>query len=218
MGLAALIPVTSAAVALAAEPTGGAPDESAKARTTSALTLAERTRTNLRRGQLFDAAGYLRPGARGRKVSLQMRRGGAWRTIVRDRTGRGGHFYVAWRPATAGSYKLRLRFAGDETRRPARRRLGGRVRVYRPAHASWYGPGLYGNRLACGGRLRPGTLGVANKHLPCGTMVTFRHGGRSVTVPVVDRGPYVGGREWDLTAATRRALRFRSTGTVWATR
>jgi rare lipoprotein A len=35
---------------------------------------------------------------------------------------------------------------------------------------------------------------------------------------VIDRGPYVGAREWDLTAATKRRLRFGSTGTVWATR
>jgi rare lipoprotein A (peptidoglycan hydrolase) len=39
-----------------------------------------------------------------------------------------------------------------------------------------------------------------------------------VTVPVVDRGPYVAGREWDLTGATKARLRFPSTGTVWSTR
>jgi rare lipoprotein A len=35
---------------------------------------------------------------------------------------------------------------------------------------------------------------------------------------VIDRGPYVAGREWDLTGATKRALGFPSTGTVWTTR
>ena len=67
------------------------------------------------------------------------------------------------------------------------------------AAASYYGPGLYGDGLACGGTLQPGTLGVANKTLPCGTMVTLRYHGRTVTVPVVDRGPYVAGRDFDLT-------------------
>src|SRR3712207_9322983 len=64
----------------------------------------------------------------------------------------------------------------------------GRVNVYRVALASWYGPGLYGNRTGCGGRLTYGKLGVAHKSLPCGTKVTFRHRGRSVRVPVIDRG------------------------------
>jgi rare lipoprotein A (peptidoglycan hydrolase) len=59
---------------------------------------------------------------------------------------------------------------------------------------------------------------VAHKRLPCGTRVTFRHGGRSVTVPVIDRGPFAAGREWDLTSATKRRLGFPDTGTVWATR
>ena len=88
-----------------------------------------------------------------------------------------------------------------------------------PATPPGTAPGLYGNRLACGGTAHAlARVGVANKSLPCGTRVTFRYRGRSVTVRVVDRGPYVGGREWDLTAATKRKLRFGSTGTVWTTR
>ena len=94
----------------------------------------------------------------------------------------------------------------------------GRLEVYRQAYASWYGPGLYGNRLGCGGRLSAGSLGVAHKRLPCGTLVTFRRSGRSVRVPVIDRGPYVGGREYDLTAATARRLGFRGHGPILATR
>ena len=66
--------------------------------------------------------------------------------------------------------------------------------------------------------LTPGTLGVANKTLPCGTKVTLRYHGRSVRVPVIDRGPYSGNREFDLTAATKARLGFASTGTVWSTR
>ena len=49
---------------------------------------------------------------------------------------------------------------------------------YRQAGASFYGPGLYGNGVACGGTLMPGTLGVAHKTLPCGTMVKLRYHGR----------------------------------------
>ena len=90
--------------------------------------------------------------------------------------------------------------------------------MYRSAYASWYGPGLFGNKLGCGGRLAPGSLGVAHKSLPCGTKVTFRHRGRVVRVRVIDRGPYVGGREYDLTAATARRLGFNGHGPVQATR
>jgi len=90
----------------------------------------------------------------------------------------------------------------------AARTVSGGVTGYRLAGASWYGPGLYGGHLACGGTLTAGTLGVANKTLPCGSKVTLRYHGRSVTVPVVDRGPYVGGRDFDLTAATKQKLGF----------
>lgn len=67
--------------------------------------------------------------------------------------------------------------------------------------ASWYGPGLYGNGMACGGTLSTSTMGVANKTMPCGTMVTICYNSKCARVPVVDRGPYVGGREFDLTGA-----------------
>jgi rare lipoprotein A len=90
----------------------------------------------------------------------------------------------------------------------------GRLNVYRRAAVSWYGPGLYGNRLSCGGRLTPDTLGVAHKTLPCGSDVTLRKGDRVIRVPVVDRGPYVGGREFDLTAATRSRLHFKGVGSL----
>ena len=72
--------------------------------------------------------------------------------------------------------------------------------------ASWYGPGFYGNRTACGQTYTPEILGVAHLTLPCGTSLTLRYGGRSVTVQVIDRGPYVAGRAIDLSNATKLAL------------
>jgi rare lipoprotein A (peptidoglycan hydrolase) len=96
---------------------------------------------------------------------------------------------------------------------PQRRRVG-RLNVCRRAQVSWYGPGLYGGHLGCGGRFAPGTLGVAHRSLPCGAKVTLRHDRRTVRVPVVGRGPYVGSREFDLTAATRAKLGFSGMGTV----
>src|SRR4029079_6560841 len=96
-----------------------------------------------------------------------------------------GQYVLRERMRTAMSTRARVRAAG------ATRSLG-RVNVYRHAQASWYGPGLYGNHLGCGGTLTPGSLGVANKSLPCGTKVTLRHRGRPLPVPAVSRGPYGG--------------------------
>jgi rare lipoprotein A (peptidoglycan hydrolase) len=72
----------------------------------------------------------------------------------------------------------------------------------------------YGLGIACGGILHVAMLGVANKTLPCGTEVIFRYGGRAVRVPVIDRGPYIAGRDWDLTGATAEALRFPGLGPI----
>lgn len=81
----------------------------------------------------------------------------------------------------------------------------------RPVVATWYGPGLYGNRFACA--WKPGlpdrygrnVRGVAHRTLPCGTWVTLRVGPRTVRVQVIDRGPY-SGATFDLTARTAQDL------------
>ncbi|HEY2182514.1 MAG TPA: septal ring lytic transglycosylase RlpA family protein [Solirubrobacteraceae bacterium] len=72
----------------------------------------------------------------------------------------------------------------------------------------------YGLGLACGGVLGRDQLGVAHKTAPCGTLITFTYGGRRLTVPVIDRGPYIAGREWDLTGATAAALGFPGLGQI----
>jgi rare lipoprotein A (peptidoglycan hydrolase) len=84
-------------------------------------------------------------------------------------------------------------------------------------NVSWYGPGFYGNRTACGFEMTRTLLGVAHRTLPCGTKVSFRNpdNGRVVTVPVVDRGPYVSGRQWDLTAGLCLKLDHCYTGTLY---
>jgi hypothetical protein len=82
------------------------------------------------------------------------------------------------------------------------------------AEDSWYGPGFYGQHTACGQVLTDTLMGVAHRTLPCGTLVTFRNPatGQTVTVPVVDRGPYVAGRTWDLTKGTCLAIGHCYTG------
>jgi hypothetical protein len=86
---------------------------------------------------------------------------------------------------------------------------------YRVAGASWYGgTSMWGRQTACGQTLRPTTIGVANKTLPCGTPVKFVWHGHSIVAPVIDRGPYIQGRAWDLTAAAAEALAFEGIGQI----
>jgi rare lipoprotein A (peptidoglycan hydrolase) len=85
----------------------------------------------------------------------------------------------------------------------------------RTAGASWYGgPSMWGRKTACGQTLRPSTLGVAHKTLPCGTTVKFVYHGHAVVTQVIDRGPYIQGRAWDLTQAASEALDFEGVGNL----
>lgn len=84
-------------------------------------------------------------------------------------------------------------------------------------NVSFYGPGFYGKRTACGHAYTTEIVGVAHRTLPCGTKVTFKNpaNGRIVTAPVIDRGPYVAGRQWDLSGALCEALRHCYTGPLY---
>lgn len=84
----------------------------------------------------------------------------------------------------------------------------------RTAGATWYGPGLYGNGTACGQTLRPGTIGVAHRTLPCGTTIKLLYHGHSLVTKVIDRGPYTPGNDFDLTNGARLALDFEGVGQV----
>jgi rare lipoprotein A len=175
-------------------------------------------RLNVLEGQRVTIAGSLGGGAHAaglsrRTIALEALGARGWHTLKTARTNSTGRFRFQFTPRAIGSRVVRIRFAGDATDAPAQRRLG-RLNVFREVGASWYGGG---GTTACGSTLTSGTYGVANKTLPCGTLVTIRYNGRSVRVPVIDRGPYVEGREYDLTEATKDALGFEGTGQVWAT-
>jgi rare lipoprotein A len=154
-----------------------------------------------------------KPGPSGELVALQALGRRGWQTLARARTHTGGRFRIDFVPRRTGSREVRVLFSGDASALASRKRLG-RLNSYRVVVASWYGGG---GSLACGGTLTSSTLGVANKTLPCGTLVTLRYGAHTVRVPVVDRGPYVEGREFDLTEATKQALGFEGVGDVWST-
>ena len=102
--------------------------------------------------------GALRPAIAGRTVTLQVLRGERWIIVDHARTDAAGRFTLGIRGSQPGSRRVRVRFAGDFLSGPVTREVG-RLNIYRRAAVSWYGPGLYGSRLACGGTLSRGDAG-----------------------------------------------------------
>jgi rare lipoprotein A (peptidoglycan hydrolase) len=119
-----------------------------------------------------------------------------------------GSFVATWRPDRVGPVQLRavagVPAAGTAADDPTAPLFD--VSVYRPGIASWYGPTSRKATTACGVPLERWTLGVAHRTLPCGTPVAFYFKGHTLVVPVIDRGPFMRGRTWDLTEATYTAL------------
>ncbi len=208
---------TAATAATAAPQTAAAatPKSGGVRKRTSSSVSIRHVRRNVLVGRTAVVRGKLQPALKGRVVRLQVRSGSSWRTIDRTLTRLGGAYRFSIKPQSTGTRTLRVQFPGDRGARPSQR-AAGRLNVFRQAVASWYS--LIGNRTACGQTLGYGTLGVAHKGLPCGTRLTLRYRGRSVRVRVIDRGPFVAGREFDLTSATKRALGFGDTGTVLVNR
>ena len=204
----------AAAVAQTPAPNTETTAAAATTKRTGAKIFVGAKRLNVRAGRAAVVRGVLRPAQSHRIVHLERRERARWRRVDGALTSKRGRFVLRHRTRGADTSLLRVRFGGDRTARPATRVVG-RLNVFRPALASWYGPGLYGNALGCGGRLSPGTVGVAHKTLPCGTTVVLRNGRRVIRARVIDRGPYSGAREFDLTAATKYRLGFGSVGRVW---
>ena len=80
--------------------------------------------------------------------------------------------------------------------------------------ATWYGPGFFGQKTACGQRLTRRTVGVAHKSLPCGSKVVVRYEGRYLRTKVIDRGPFSNGAKWDLTQRAAELLGFETTDEI----
>jgi rare lipoprotein A len=159
-------------------------------------------------GQAVNVGGALLPARSGRWLALEGHSAQGWHTLARTRTGGRGGFRFHLTPGTAVARRLRVQFAGDAANGRTSGSAG-TVTFYQPSVASWYDDG---GSTACGYHAG---LGVANRTLPCGTRVQIRYGGRTVSAVVDDRGPYVGGRDWDLNQDTAAALRFSGVGMVW---
>jgi hypothetical protein len=191
----------------------GAPSASTASSPTQHVAVAAKLRVRAQSindlgGHRVDVGGRLLPGLSGRKVKLEAGSGRSWHVVATARTGSAGHFHLHYTPSGAGRQQLRVRFGGDVANASSRARAGS-VAVFEQTVASWYNDA---GSTACGFHAY---YGVANRSLPCGTHVTFVNGGRTVTATVDDRGPFVGGRDWDLNQNTAGALGFGGVGSLW---
>lgn len=224
--LSALAVAALAAPTVAAgdPPTGGveAPPPPATEGVISArgpqVAIATRAGTMLRKIAGF--RGSAPASAAGRTIAVERfdEDAGVWTAVAKATVGADGRYLARWRARTVGQFRVRavLQSTSEATAASASPELA--ITVHRPAVATWYGPGLYGRRTACGVRMTRTLLGVAHKTLPCGTEVAVLYRGRRITVPVVDRGPFRRGTSYDLTAATAQALGFRHTARLGAVR
>jgi rare lipoprotein A len=191
---------------------GSASSDSSSTPQRVAVSAALRTRPRTRDvlgARTVAVRGQLLPRQARRRVVLQGRQGRRWITLASAHTGDRGRFTIRYRARLTGKVPLRLRFAGDRSN-TAVTASAGRLLVFHQSLASWYEDG---GTTGCGFHAH---YGVANKSLPCGTRVAFSHAGRTVIATVDDRGPYVGGREWDLNQNTAAALGFGGVGIVWS--
>ncbi len=183
------------------------------------ITVTTRSSALLRKQMRF--SGSVASSAAGRIVEIERRgrqTGGRWAPTTHGTVARDGSFSAVWPVNHIGRFSIRAvvqsSVAAVTRAAPASPTLT--VTVYRPAIATQYGPGFYGSRTACGQILHKNTIGVANRTLKCGTPVSILWHGRTIVVPVIDRGPYANHADWDLTEATGRALGISGTATIGA--
>jgi rare lipoprotein A (peptidoglycan hydrolase) len=182
--------------------------------------IAVSTRAGAMLRKLARFRGTVATAAAGRTVTIERfdDAAQAWTAVATTTVNADGTYLARWRTKAAGLFRVRavLQSGSAATAASASPELA--ISVHRPAMATWYGPGFYGRKTACGVRMSRTLLGVAHKKLPCGTQVAVLYRGRRITVPVVDRGPFRRGTSYDLTAATAQALRFEHTDRLGAIR
>jgi hypothetical protein len=139
---------------------------------------------------------------------------GAWAQVATATVAADGSYLARWKADVLGVLRIRavVQNPGQATAASASPEVG--VTVYRQALATWYGPGFYGNKTACGIELTETLVGVAHRTLPCGTIVAVHYGSKTILAPVVDRGPFGGKAKWDLTKGAADLLGFTQTDRI----
>ena len=84
------------------------------------------------------------------------------------------------------------------------------------AVCSWYGPGFHGRRTASGQIFNENDLTCASRTLPFGSVLALTRGDNRVIVYVNDRGPFIAGRDLDLSKAAAHVLGFGGVAPVQA--
>jgi rare lipoprotein A len=165
-------------------------------------------------GRTLQLRGRVGPEHAGRSIEIQrLDADQGWVPATTAQAGPDGGYLARWRADVTGQVSLRAVVPGAVAQ-VAAAPVTTRVTVYRPVRATWFGPGFFGRRTACGQRMSRTLVGVAHRTLPCGTMVEIYRRGRTVMAPVVDRGPFGNGAHYDLTAAAARQVGLRTTGTI----
>jgi rare lipoprotein A len=174
------------------------------------------TPSNVVKGQTTVATGALAAADAGQPVALEIQsQPDVWDSVATSTVGPSGAFAISWRTkGVTGSFEMRVVSGAQASSTASVSTPEATLNILRSVIATWYGPGFYGHRTACGEKLTRHILGVAHRTLPCGTAVTLYYKGESITVPVIDRGPYANGATFDLTSATAQALGITETVNV----
>jgi hypothetical protein len=162
--------------------------------------------------QVAVVTGSVSAGGAGHPLWLQAREGqGAWDTVLAGTANAAGEFALSWHASRSGQLSLRVVSSTTASASSVTSTPEVALTVYRQIVATWYGPGFYGNRTACGERLTKSIVGLADRTLPCGTPVSLTYNGITLTIPVIDRGPYANDATIDLTHAAAQELGIKQT-------
>jgi peptidoglycan lytic transglycosylase len=117
--------------------------------------------------------------------------------------------------AVIAAVALTHRDRGDSSKNlPSAVPVPGTKNGYYSGRAAPYAPSADHPRTACGQRFTKTTEGVAHPVLPCGVRLYIRFHGKEVLTQVIDRGPSVPGRDFDITKALANRLDLHGSQTI----
>ena len=130
-----------------------------------------------------------------------------WAPTAHATVGPGGTWKVTWPANHIGQFEFRAVLESGVGAPAKDTSPAITVTVYRYALATQEGgPAVNGHKTACGQTFRPSIIGTANRTLPCGEKVALYYHGRTLVVPVIDRGPYAHGADFDISIAAAKKL------------
>jgi rare lipoprotein A len=205
-------PASGGGTAPSAAPTGGPVSASSDgiSFTTSATTMLRNQLSFSGTAPRSDAGKTIQIQRLGHETAWQ------WTPTVSAQVAPDGSFSAVWQTNHIGRFSIRVLVGQAGGAASASAAPTVTITVFRSSVATLYGPGFYGHRTACGQLLTRSTIGVANRTLRCGTKVAVLYRGRTMVVPVIDRGPYANSADWDLTEATGQALGMSGTARLGA--